>query len=840
MAERFLPHLLLRTPPHTQAFTATSGGGQARAIPPRDNRQQHSNYLRRRLDEARLEAEHELTAYHATRTGIYLEFKGEPGYELVTKSLDDMRSGQIRLLNVRTEEETVQNLETDEPEIKATVYATVYVAKDQVDRFTQKLVEYAEKERDSGKPYHADFVNSIADLRKALLVESFWTDDRSVIPQERAEWCEVWLRGDDASILQNFEQLLQQQQIEVKPGFIHFPERMVKVIQANRSQLEQLTRLSDDIAEYRLAKDTAAFWIDLPNRDQADWVENLLGRLELVDDAQVSICILDTGVNNGHPLLAPLLHDDDCQSVRSAWQTHDHDKHGTLMAGIAGYGNLMQCLQSNDPIQLVQRLESVKILPPSGQNDRNLWGHITARAISLAEIKAPGRSRIICMAVTARESREHGRPSSWSGELDQLASGATDEDTLRRLLIVSAGNCDIANAKNYPDAQLTDSVHDPAQAWNALTVGAYTELDTLVSPTLAGYQPVAPRGGLSPFSTTSLIWDDPWPIKPEIVMEGGNLALDGHNTAWECDDLSLLSTFYKPQEGYFTHFNMTSAATAQAAWLAAQIQAAYPDLWPETVRALMVHSAEWPETLKQQFCTSDAKSAIKRFLRICGYGVPNLDRALYSATNSLTLIAQAEIQPFDRGQSGNYKTNEMHLHDLPWPTEALQNLPHHVEVQMRVTLSYFVEPGPGEIGWRDRYRYPSHGLRFDLNSPGESSAEFVRRINKAARDADEGRPATQSAADHWLIGSQARNKGSIHSDIWQGTAAELAASNQIAITPTIGWWRERAYLDKWNRQARYALVVSIVTPEQNVDLYTPVATQIGIPMTVPVSIATPE
>ena len=835
MAERLFPHLLLKDPPHAQPFTTTSGGGQPRAIPPRTNPRQHSDYLRRRLEEAWHEAEDELAVYHTARAGIYLEIKGEPGYELATKSLDDMRSRQIRLLNVRTAEETVQNLNTKEPESKQVVYATVYIAKDEVDKFTKKLVEYAEKERDSGKPYHADFVNSISDLRKALLVESFWTDSGASIPSDVPEWCEVWLRIEDKSAIGRFEQLLQQQQIEVRPGILQFPERAVKVIRANRSQLAQLTRLSDDIAEYRLAKDTAAFWIDLPNRDQAEWVENLLDRLDADADTEISICLLDTGVNNGHPLLAPLLHDDDRHCVHPEWQTHDHHKHGTLMAGVAGYGDLIRCLQSNAPIKLAHRLESVKILPPSGQTGRDLWGYITAQAISLAEIQAPSRNRIICMAVTARETREYGRPSSWSGALDQLASGA--EDGLQRLLVVSAGNVpDVLTAKNYPNAQLTDSVHDPAQAWNALTVGAYTELDTVISPTFSGYKPVAPRGGLSPYSTTSVTWEDSWPIKPEIVMEGGNLAHDGHGFASECDDLALLSTFYKPQVSYFYPFNMTSAATAQAAWLAAQIQATYPDLWPETVRALMVHSAEWPDTLRQQFCKSDAKSAIKQLLRICGYGVPNLNRALYSAANSLTLIAQAELQPFDRKESGGYKTNEMHLYDLPWPIAALQGLPADVEVRMRVTLSYFIEPGPGEIGWRDRYRYPSYGLRFDLNAPGESPAEFVQRINKAARDADEGRPATQSPSDHWMIGSQARNKGSIHSDIWQGTPAELASSNQIAITPLIGWWRERAHLGKWNQRARYALVVSITTPEENIDLYTPVAAKIGIPTPVPVDV----
>jgi len=379
------------------------------------------------------------------------------------------------------------------------------------------------------------------------------------------------------------------------------------------------------------------------------------------------------------------------------------------------------------------------------------------------------------------------------------------------------------------------------QAWAAAEneqAVAYTELAQLLDPSLAGYTPIAPKDGLSPFSTTSLTWEDKWPLKPEIVMDGGNMAHDGQGFVTECEDLSLLSTFWKPVDSHFYPFNMTSAAAAQAAWFSAQIQSNYPDIWPETIRALIVHSAKWTDTLKAQFLpVQPMKSDWARLLRICGYGVPSLERAIYSALNSLTLISQAALQPYDKKEDGSgFRTKEMHFYNLPWPREALLDLPHDVQIEMRVTLSYFVEPGPGEIGWKDRYRYASHALRFDVNSPGESKDEFLKRINTAAREEDEGHPGTLSASDHWVIGPRARNKGSVHSDIWHGTTAELAASNFVAVYPIIGWWRERHHIGRWNRSARYALVVSISTPEENVDIYTPVANQVGI--AVPITIGT--
>jgi hypothetical protein len=190
------------------------------------------------------------------------------------------------------------------------------------------------------------------------------------------------------------------------------------------------------------------------------------------------------------------------------------------------------------------------------------------------------------------------------------------------------------------------------------------------------------------------------------------------------------------------------------------------------------------------------------------------------------------LQPFDKKDSSGYKTKDMHLHELPWPKEVLQGLAPLTKVQMRVTLSYFVEPSPGEIGWQDRYRYQSHALRFDVKSPNESIDDFLRRVNAAAQSEDEDNPATQSASEYWTIGANGRNKGSIHSDIWKGSAAELAESGVIAVCPVIGWWRQRAYLGKWNSKTRYALIVSITTPEENVDIYTPVANKVGITVSI--------
>ena len=115
---------------------------------------------------------------------------------------------------------------------------------------------------------------------------------------------------------------------------------------------------------------------------------------------------------------------------------------------------------------------------------------------------------------------------------------------------------------------------------------------------------------------------------------------------------------------------------------------------------------------------------------------------------------------------------ELHLHELPWPKAVLAEM-GETPVRLRVTLSYFIEPNPGRRGWKTRHRYASHGLRFDMKLPTESADEFHKRLNQKALEEDEGKPTATGGLADWFIG-EARNKGSLHSDIWVGTAADLA------------------------------------------------------------------
>lgn len=431
------------------------------------------------------------------------------------------------------------------------------------------------------------------------------------------------------------------------------------------------------------------------------------------------------------------------------------------------------------------------------------------------------------MAVTENADEEtDGRPSSWSAAIDEIISGAEEEDTQKRLFFISAGNTTNDEIENvgYPDANLIHAVESPGQAWNAITVGAYSKEATIKDDYYKnkGYKPVASINQISPYSSTSFLWGSKWPIKPEVLFDGGNIATnDEHYT--DCEDLSLLTTNSKPLEYSFNTINATSAATAQAAWFAAQIYSEYPNIWPETVRALIIHSATWSKEMKEQFCINDNKrDGRKKLLRTCGYGIPNLKKAIQCLNNDVNMVIEDELQPYD-----NDKMNEMHFHELPWPTEVLQEM-GETSVKLKVTLSYFIEPGPGEVGWDNKYRYPSCGLRFDIQDSNETREEFKERINEYIKEKNKSLEVSSSGdkSEKWYLGHNNRDIGSIHSDYCELSAVHLCYSNYIAVYPVVGWWRTRKHLGKSNCKVRYSLVVSLSTPDTSIDLYTPIMNKI--------------
>jgi hypothetical protein len=817
------PHLRVTDAPDAIGYTY-AGGGRGGPFPtPSRDRVPHAAKLRAEFEQAAddFDTERDQAEQQDRELDrLTLTVRSNPKYPLKLESLDRPGSG-IELLSVAE-----RDLATE---------ATISVPRTKVAEFLKLLDEYEQKNTKKGKPRNKELIESIASARLAV-VEDFWRDPGPFPDSNRQINWEVWLRTGDLSpdaVHAQFAADCTAAEIRAHAHYVHFPDRVVTLAFGSATQIARSLALLTTIAELGRAKELASDYLRQEARFQAELVEDFLQRVTFAPASAPAVCLLDTGVNRGHPLLAPAIDTESMHTVDEAWGTADRtqEQHGTGMAGLALYGDLAVAFNSGEPISLRHRLESAKILPPPPQaNEPEVYGYVTEQGVSRAIISAPDRNRVLCLAVTS-DDRDAGAPSSWSGTIDQMCAGVTDD--IPKLMFVSAGNVHNLYAEDYryPRTNLdVAGVEDPAQAWNVVTVGAYTDQVIITDPDFWEWNPVAPDGDLCPTSRTSLAWGEAsfagWPIKPDIVLEGGNYATNGHAIDAP-EDLALLTTMLGADGRLLQRSGDTSAATADASRLAAMLWAFYPELWPETIRALVVHSARWTEAMQQRL-PGNAKIDVHKRLRCYGYGVPDLGRARYSAENAVTLVYEGAIQPF-KVEQGEAKTNEMHIHTIPWPVELLQEM-GETEVTMRVTLSYFIEPSPGRRGWTTStsHRYQSHGLRFDIIRLQEDDDAFRRRLTRAAWEDPKRRPDNAPDNRNWVVGSDGRTNGSIHCDWWEGLASDLAVCNQIAVYPVIGWWRERKHKGRVASTARYSLIVSIETAEQNVDLYAAITSQAEI------------
>ena len=834
------PHLVLTHTSKASPFKAHKANGGSDAAVPLQDRVTHGASLQAQLRAlqpvARQAAEAQQEQGLQSGLGLQIQFIGFPDVALAFASLGDERNHdpvkQIEVLSVKRDGNST--------------VANVFVPDGKLGHFEKYVAEYliAKKNKNDDLIDHGTLLNAIASIRSAEL-RALWTDEPALLPQDVTEafWWEVWMpvRGRRNEVVDDFRKLAGLSQCVVSEHQINFPERTVVLMYGSQQQLARSVMTLNCVAELRRAKETAAFFDGLPLPEQQEWVDETMARLRLPPNADATprVCLLDSGVNRGHPLLAPLIASADLHTVNPAWGTDDTENHGSGLAGLAAFGDLADTLLSNDPVLVTHRLESVKLFQDGGGGpaDARHHGYLFSEAVNRPEIAAPFRPRVFTSAITADDDRDRGRPSAWSATVDALAADYSGNGQFPRLFVLSAGNTrNPADWAAYPHSLSTNQIHDPGQAWNAITVGAYTEKTAITGENMQDYQPVAPQGGLSPYTTTSCGWNNSWPLKPDVVFEGGNVGKDARGPIG-VPSLDLLTTNNLPLDRLFTTTNATSAASALGARMAARLMAAYPALRAETIRALIVHSAGWTDAMRATYLPADkvpTKTDHVNLIRHCGWGVPNLERALWSAGNSLTLVVEDVLHPYQKGD----QSRDMHLQSLPWPKDRLEALPPDTQVELRITLSYFIEPNPSARGTTSKFHYPSHRLRFAVQrSLDQTTADFVARINAAAEREDDGDPIDPKDPN-WLLGDQKRHRGSLHQDIWQGSAAELARRGYIAVYPAKGWWRTRPAQQRYDSPARYSLIVSIRTPQTDVDLYTPIAQMVAAQIAVPVVVTT--
>nr|WP_276510269.1 S8 family peptidase [Longimicrobium terrae] len=529
-----------------------------------------------------------------------------------------------------------------------------------------------------------------------------------------------------------------------------------------------------------------------------------------------AVVTLDTGVVSEHPMLsaAILSRDSVVPGMPSAEDEHGH---GTMMAGIALFDDVGHAAERNEAAG-THWLQSVKVIQTDGagaarEENRPFWPAITRAAVELADAYDV-RARVFALATTA-PLWDPAAPTWWSHAVDRLAFAGGRG----RVICTSIGNVDEVNpalVQGYPHLNLEHRLEDPAHAANALTIGAYTGKSEIPPDRLyAGARCVAPEGGVAPCTRAGLIHPRGDAIKPEVVFEGGNYVEDGGMVATDLDSLGSLTTGRRFLQSPLVTHRETSLATANAARFAAQLWEANPDLRPETIRGLVVHSASWTPQMVRQLPNRDER------LALCGYGVPDFRFAASCARERATVVVEDRLPSAVRNETPGEPRfrRTMKLFRLPVPDGLLLDTP---EAELRVTLSYF--PEPNKLA---RTQYRGLDLRWEMQGPTETEDEFHSRVNVLSRG---GAPRPRAGGGFpWMIGKQRRSKGTVQSDRWTGPGSYLAGSKWLAVYPVLGWWERRGlrYVEM-----PFSLIVT-VRVGAGIDVYTPIETAINVEVQVP-------
>ena len=703
--------------------------------------------------------------------------------------------------------------------------------REKVDAFADDGRVKTKVEKDGSTSTHRASERAIAPVETLALAT---LDDQrgprlqaETLVTDRAYWFEIACRGGyrrplsetEASRAQVARQLHRagaQQRLDDFVG----PEQVYFFVRLTPTQLEALRAATDCIYEIELAPPPLR---DLRLLEDVGAVDVKNFTLAAPNADAPAVVILDTGIATEHPLLktAILSATTAGDLIPSPEDTHGH---GTKMAGLALFIDLGAAIERGK-LDAPHWLQSSRLLTAPGigtaaDENYDKWPVLTLAAVESAEDADPRpRDRVFALAITRSMQDpplDGFMPTLWSHAVDQIAY----REGHGRLMVVSAGNARyeqwLALAEQHPQLQLSEKIHQPAQAANALTVGAFTaRIDLPNSKDYAEARVVAERrGGISPYTSTGIAGNE-WPIKPDVVMEGGNLAIAGPLTDASVPTLCGLTTSHRHTRGEpLGLMAMTSEATARAANLAARVWAVEPKLRPETLRALLVHSATWTTEMLGQF------QGINDRLLACGYGVPDEGLAMECARDRATVViedvmpsAVIEHEPKkEPPKRPTTKTTEPHrrrkvkLYRLPVPDSLISE--NDSDVELRVTLSYFAEPN--KFG-----RRVFHGLdlKWDMQGPQESEDEFMQRINVLKRPLGPAGKRTKVATKEsfpWDVGIRLRSRGTVQSDRWRGKMSALAGDKLIAVVPVLGWWDQRSALK--TQDMRFSLVVSVSGP----------------------------
>ena len=538
--------------------------------------------------------------------------------------------------------------------------------------------------------------------------------------------------------------------------------------------------------------------------------------LESPNEDAPKVCIIDSGIQEDHPLLKNAIDYNNSKSwipseINLIADMVSNGGHGTRVAGAVLYP---RTIPRKGIYKAVCWLQNARILDKNCRLSDKLYRPELLEGI-VGYYYNQTATRIFNHSIAGDSPCRTRYMSSWAYTIDQLSY---EKDIL---FIVAAGNIPLDSyrtsprlsvkhhllaRREYPDYLTENScrIANPSQSFQALTVGSITSN----SFRDLSWSSLGEKDEPSPFSCSGLgIWDT---IKPEVVEYGGDILKDENqppnficntNTSPELVRSTLSPT---PSPLVAADDFGTSFAAPRVTHIAARLAAEFPNESCLLYRALIVQSARWPDWALAK--TNEEKYNV---IRQIGYGIPDVERAISNTPNCITLITQGEKF---------IKAGEVDIYQVQLP-DSLRSPGEEFEILLEITLSYKAQPRRTR---RNRRKYLSTWLDWECSKQGEDSKHFLGRMlanHKIPEDAEKG-----DELFTWTLGKEKRYRsiknvsrsiGTIQKDWAFVKSYDLRGAFSIAVVGHEGWNNDPF------AEVPYSLVVSFEAIQADIPIYTP-------------------
>lgn len=531
----------------------------------------------------------------------------------------------------------------------------VFSDDDDLSRFKKKLSTYGSEE---GANY--DFFHAIESFDEIPLEEKIGERLKIQPLDDTADFIdlELWKMDDT----QRNERFIQQMK-ESYPDFSQFSIYDTLITKSFVLLRIKLTKtIFDEVIQL---KEVAR--ADRPSMVQFNPFEMMQPDVESIEfkapeEDATGILVIDSGIVSNHPMLQTCVGDEEnFQSGET--ETQDTVGHGTAVAGCAVYGDIEECL-NNKNFSPSNWLFSAKVMYAETNgitgtvsavyDPEKLIEHQFKDAVENFLSNSKYQIKVVNISLGNHHEiwhKHYSRQLPLAALIDELAFTFPHV-----VFIVSAGNQSPLNffepineiTENYPRYLIENEdfkIINPATSALALSIGSIADEIRIENERYAGdiKTAIAKYNQPSPFTRTGFGINGM--IKPELVEYGGNLILSdncGRIVEDKGGKLALLNN--RVMDNIIQFDTGTSFSAPKVAHLAGKIANHFPDKSANFIKNMLLAGADYPFSPNKGFyCTKNKKKAEQCHLSVCGYGLSNYDKSLYSFDNRAVLWDEGKI-----------------------------------------------------------------------------------------------------------------------------------------------------------------------------------------------------